>query len=327
MSYTIHPAAPEDIRPALDLALRIFAKYEAPDYPSGAIEQFKADCVENEDYIDNYISGRHLMFVALDNQKIIGIVCERGDGHISMLFVDGAYHRRGIATALMRQMVCELKLRGFDKITVNSSPYGLPFYQYFGFTSTASEQRENSFIFIPMAYIPNEIWDVLDADGNKTGRYAERGRPMASGEYFLIVHVWKRNAKGEWLIDKRSIRENDDLSGMWETTGGAALAGEDSLTAALREAKEELDIDLKPQDGTLFRSYIPEIKGHGAFCAVWVFTYNEPIKSMAFDGSEVCDARWATADKIREMQATGEFLGEQVYPYFDEMIEKWEKKK
>ena len=38
----------------------------------------------------------------------------------------------------------------------------------------------------------------------------------------------------------------------WETTGGSALAGDDSLTAALRETKEELGIDLDPQKGVLF---------------------------------------------------------------------------
>jgi hypothetical protein len=32
---------------------------------------------------------------------------------------------------------------------------------------------------------------------------------------------------------------------------------------------------------------------------------------------------WATADKIREMMAAGEFLDEWFYPYFDEMMEKW----
>jgi hypothetical protein len=34
---------------------------------------------------------------------------------------------------------------------------------------------------------------------------------------------------------------------------------------------------------------------------------------------------WATADKIREMMDTGEFLtnDDGAYPYFDDMIEKW----
>ena len=55
-----------------------------------------------------------------------------------------------------------------------------------------------------MTYKPNEIWDVLDEHGNKTGRYTERGRKMATGDYHLVVHIWKYNNKGEWLIDKRA---------------------------------------------------------------------------------------------------------------------------
>ena len=62
---------------------------------------------------------------------------------------------------------------------------------------------------------------------------------MANGDYHIIVHVWKRNGKGEWLIDKRADR-GSDIDGFWETTGGAAIAGDDSLAAALRETKEEM---------------------------------------------------------------------------------------
>lgn len=57
---------------------------------------------------------------------------------------------------------------------------------------------------------------------------------------------------------------------------------------------------------------------------MWVFDYNEPIESLAYDGSEVCDAMWATTDKIREMMTTGEFVSAWLYPYFDEMVEKCE---
>ena len=47
------------------------------------------------------------MHVALDGDKIVGLVNERGNGHISMLFVDGPYHRQGIATTLMSNIVCD----------------------------------------------------------------------------------------------------------------------------------------------------------------------------------------------------------------------------
>jgi 8-oxo-dGTP pyrophosphatase MutT (NUDIX family) len=242
--------------------------------------------------------------------------------HISEMAVDSEYHRQGIATELLHRMVYELKVAGFDCIKVASSEYAFSFYKNFGFVQTDAEQQHDGFISIPMEYTPNEIWDVLDADGNKTGRFHERGRKMAVGDYWVVVHVWKRNAKGEWLIDKRAPRHGrGDLDGKWETTGGCAVAGDDSLTAAIREAKEELGINLDPLKGTLFsRTARRGDNGHTWFEDVWVFEYEEPIVAVAFDGSEVCDAMWATAEKIREMMSADIFLGEEVYPYFEEMV-------
>ena len=321
---TYRKATADDIQPAFELALRVFMEYEAPDYGQEGENHFCEDAEAKMANPDLYLSGKRLLFIALDGEKIIGMIESREIGHVAMLFVDGTYHRQGIATALMDTMICALKLRGYDHIGVNSSPYGLPFYLQYGFKPIDVEQHKDGFIFTPMEYTPNEIWDVYDRNRTKTGRYAERGRPMAPGDYHLVVHVWKHNGKGEWLIDKRTSRTSDDLGGMWETTGGSALAGEDSLTAAVREAKEELGINLDSQKGTIFRSYIPDIKGHSAFYDVWVFEYDYPIESVVFDGTEICDAMWASSDKIREMMATGEFLSKCFYPYFDEMAEKWE---
>jgi 8-oxo-dGTP diphosphatase len=324
VKYQIRQASPKDVLPAFDLALRVFTEFEVPVYEQGAVTRFKEDCIENKEYLQKYISGSHLMLIAVDSEEIVGMVNERGNGHISMLFVDGKYHRQGIATSLMERMVCELKLRGIDKITLNSSPYGLPFYLNFGFTPTDVEQKKDGFIFTPMTYKPNEIWDVFDENGNKTGRYAERGRKMKAGDYHLIVHVWKHNGKGEWLIDRRALKRGTSIDGKWETTGGSAVAGDDSLTAALRETKEELGIDLDPNQGTLFgRIARHGNDGHTWFQDVWVFEVDVPIEAVRFQEDETCDAMWATVDTIREMMAKEEFLGEWFYPYFDELAEKW----
>ena len=319
-------ATANDINPALDLALRIFMEYEAPEYePEGAIN-FHTQIEDKKANPDMYLMSKRLMFVALDNDKIVGIIESRdisSIGHIAMLFVDGEYHRKGIATELTNKMVCELKLCGFDKITVNSSPYGLSFYRNFGFTPTETEQKKDGFIFTPMAYEPNEIWDVLDEHGNKTGHYAERGRKMANGDYHLVVHVWKHNGKGEWLIDRRSPNK-DGWSGWWETTGGSALAGDDSLTAALRETKEELGLELDPTKGTMF-CRISKLgnDGHTWFQDAWVFEHDCLLGDVRFQEGETCDVMWATVDKIRKMMAEGIFPDNEVYPYFDAMVEKW----
>jgi 8-oxo-dGTP pyrophosphatase MutT (NUDIX family) len=180
---------------------------------------------------------------------------------------------------------------------------------------------------VPSWYISEyEVWDVLDADGNKTGRYHERGKPMASGDYHLVVHVWKHNGKGEWLINRRALNRGTSIDGYWETTGGAALVGDDSLTAALREAKEELGLMLDPKKGTLFHR-IPRHGDDGRtwFQDAWVFEHDCPIEDVQYQKSETCDAMWASADKIREMIASGDFLSDWFYPYLEAMFTLYER--
>ncbi|MDR0889335.1 MAG: GNAT family N-acetyltransferase [Oscillospiraceae bacterium] len=140
-TYTIRRALPADIRPALDLALNVFAEYEMPDYAPEALENFKRGMDIGK------------LFIALDGEKTVGLINERKNGHISMLFVDGQYHRRGIATALMNEMVGALKSEGIARITLNASPYGMPFYEHFGFRPTGGVQHADGFVFTPMEYI------------------------------------------------------------------------------------------------------------------------------------------------------------------------------
>ena len=56
-----------------------------------------------------------------------------------------------------------------------------------------------------------EVWDVLDVDGNKTGHYHERGKPMNNGEHHLEVSVWIENDKGEhpfYILDEQNSSSN-----------------------------------------------------------------------------------------------------------------------
>lgn len=324
MNYTYRKANPEDVRPALDLALCVFMEFEAPEYEPKAVDKFKTDIVYNEQFIKNWENGTNSMYVALHGDKIVGVIGEKWkNGHINIVFVDGEYHRKGIATELMNFMICDLKLCGFDKITLFSSSYGMPFYLNYGFIATDTEQHSDGFIFIPMEYIPNEIWDVYDENRNLTGRFVERGRPKwKQGNYHLVVHVWKRNAKGEWLIDKRTPRKTDNLGGLWETTGGSAVAGNSSLDAALREVKEELGLILSSESGSLFHSYVyKSLNGYMGFIDVWVFDCDCSLEDIILQENETCDVMWANSDKIKEMLANGEFIGYDIYPYLDNLLE------
>lgn len=319
MDCDIRPAKPQEVVPALQLALRVFSEFEAPDYKPGAVERFKADCVENEQDIEDRVSGRKLTLVALDGETIVGMTCERANGHVSMLFVDGAYHRRGIGTALLGRMVAELKRKGFARITLNASPYGMPFYLLFGFVPICEEQEKDGFIFTPMAYEPGEILDLYTRSHIPTGRVCERGRPTARGEYRLTVDVWMRNRRGQWLISKRT--PNKTFPGMWECTGGYVLAGERSAAAALREVKEELGLALDPSKGKWWRTQVFDRPKDARIGDVWVFAHDCPIGDVVFQEGETCGAIWASSDEIECMIGEGRFIGRDIFPYLDDLFE------
>ena len=128
------------------------------------------------------------------------------------------------------------------------------------------------------------------------------------------------NSDGEFLISQREGWQD----GMWQTTGGAAVRGDDSLTAALRETKEELGIGLDPTKGELMHRIARRgDDGHTWFQDAWMFEHDCPIESVRFQAGETRDAMRASKEKIKQMGEEGTFLWDW-YPYIDEMMEKWE---
>jgi 8-oxo-dGTP diphosphatase len=170
-----------------------------------------------------------------------------------------------------------------------------------------------------------EFWDIYDINRVKTGLTADRSQMtdeielemVTRGEYHIVVDVWYKNLRGEFLISKRSL--NKKYGNLWECTGGSAIAGEDSLTAAMREAKEELGVELDPKNGRLFKS-LNLAPTHPAFRDVWLFDQDIPIERVVLQKGETCDAMWATKAQIIEMIDRGEFIPREVIPYVEELF-------
>lgn len=50
----------------------------------------------------------------------------------------------------------------------------------------------------------DEVCDIYDIYGNRTGKTFVRGEPLSDGQYVMVVDVWIVNSKDEILIQKRS---------------------------------------------------------------------------------------------------------------------------
>jgi len=164
-----------------------------------------------------------------------------------------------------------------------------------------------------------ELWDVLDINRNPIGKLHERGQPLGPGEYHLVIFVWIVNDRGEFLISKRSPNKPAPL--LWENTGGAAVTGDDSLTTALKEVREELGIILLPENGELYTSFRTDFpQGGGDFCDVWLFRQNCDLADVVLQPDETCDAMLATKEQILQMMEDGTFLPKSTYPYLDDFF-------
>ncbi len=153
-----------------------------------------------------------------------------------------------------------------------------------------------------------EMWDIYNRDKVRTGEKRPRGSYLADDEYRLAVQVWIRNSKGQWLISRRAESKSNPL--MWETTGGCVIAGEDSLQGALREAREELGVQLEPEKGRFYRSFRSDRPQYAfpGFLDVWVFENDTPIEQVVLQEEETCGARWATAREILDMMESATLI-------------------
>ena len=142
--FTIRRLSEEERQTALDLAWAVFSEYESPDYAPEGTEEFRK-CLHDE----AYLYGLHY-YGAFYGEKLIGEIAIRPDRkHICFFFVDGRYHRRGIGTRMFRRLLEDYPN---ETITLNSSPYGLPFYKAIGFVPIDEEKTVNGIRFTPMKY-------------------------------------------------------------------------------------------------------------------------------------------------------------------------------
>ena len=153
--YPIRKITPAEVPEALSLALEVFMQFEAPDYKAEGVETFKRDIVENREFINNCRQGKCPIYAAFDSGRIIGIIGMRSNKtHINLVFTKKEYHRQGVATAIFNYLLDDLLKEdpSLQEITLNSSPYGKPFYLHLGFTPTDRELETDGIIYTPMKY-------------------------------------------------------------------------------------------------------------------------------------------------------------------------------
>ena len=155
-----------------------------------------------------------------------------------------------------------------------------------------------------------EQWDIYDKNKNKTGRFMNRNDwCLKDDEYHLTVLGVVATPDGRYLITKR-VDSKNWAPGWWEVSGGAAMAGEDSKTAVLREVKEETGLDVSQCEGGFQFSYHRENPGKGDnyFVDVYRFVKDFTEDDVVLQKEEAAEFKIATKEEIKELANQGIFL-------------------
>lgn len=154
MKYEIRRLRPDEVDAALSLAMETFLEFEAPDYGPEGVTTFRKDIVDNAAFRTACMDGTNRLWGALDSGRIIGLMGMRGESHIVLVFTHRDYHRQGVASAILQALLTDVRRENphIRRLTLNSSPYGLPFYLHTGFQPTDMEKTINGIRFTAMTY-------------------------------------------------------------------------------------------------------------------------------------------------------------------------------
>ncbi len=149
--FKVRMATGNDWDEAMAIAWKTFMQFDARDYTEEGIQSFQ-DFITDEVLKRMFDMGAYQLIVATDiEDKIIGMISLRNETHISLLFVDGKHHRKGVGRALM-ETLCRyvFEEEGYRKITVNAAPYAIGFYHKLGFKDTGKEEIKEGISYTPM---------------------------------------------------------------------------------------------------------------------------------------------------------------------------------
>ena len=163
-----------------------------------------------------------------------------------------------------------------------------------------------------------ELLDIVDEHGIPTGQTADREQVHALGLRHRTSHVWlarRRNGKVQLLLQKRSMQK-DSYPGCYDiSSAGHIPAGQDFVTSALRELKEELGQTARAED-LIFcgqRNFHLDAEFHGKpfhdeqVSNVYLLWLDQEPENFTLQTEEVSEVRWFDFENCLDAIATGEF--------------------
>ena len=149
-----------------------------------------------------------------------------------------------------------------------------------------------------------EMWQLYDFNENPI-EVVDRNNPQVwdKGMFHMGADIWIINDDKKILVQKRSKYKKLEPN-VWAMTGGSVIYGETPTQTIVREAKEELGIDLNPTR----LQFMTEFKTQNVWVKTFILKQNLDISQMIFSEDEVADAKWLTWNEIDDLVKDNNFI-------------------
>lgn len=160
-----------------------------------------------------------------------------------------------------------------------------------------------------------ELVEVYNPDGSKTGEILTREEAIESGKLIKAVQIWIINNIGEVLMQLRSTGKVHD-AGMIDLCSGHVHVGESEKQAVYREIREELGEDVfceeefeKMQKVGVGMQNFTKFGRKGNYIVPWYLLRLDrqiPEEDFKLQKEEVAKVKWIPYEQVKQAIETGQ---------------------
>ncbi len=151
----------------------------------------------------------------------------------------------------------------------------------------------------------DELIDILDENGNHTGKICLKSEAHKKGLWHPCVHIWLYTESGSVLIQKRSPKK-EAFPNLWDVSvAGHIGAGEQPIIAAERELFEEVGYQVKENDfqniGVFKTDYTHnELVIDREFHYIYIVKLDVSIATLKLQEEEVSEIKLVSVSELKE---------------------------
>ncbi len=150
-----------------------------------------------------------------------------------------------------------------------------------------------------------EYFDILDENGNQTNLIKKRTEVHRDGDWHKAVHIWIINENGDILLQRRASNKDIYPNMLDISCAGHLTTGDDSITGALRELKEELNLEIEPEElnyiTTLKRSPKDKEFIDNEFDDLYLLRTTKKIEELTYQKEEISEIFFVPYKEFKKM--------------------------